>query len=60
MRKSRKDRNNPKKDKRRLMVSKYTRFTSEVQLQLLSTELKLVASTLPLAADEIKKLYALK
>ena len=54
MRKSRKNRNNPKKDKRRLKVSKYTRFTSEVQLQGLQTELKLVASTLPLAADEIK------
>ena len=40
MRKSRKNRNNPKKDKRRLKVSKYTRFTSEVQLQGLQTELK--------------------
>ena len=54
MRNSRKNRNNPKKDKRRLKVSKYTCFMSEVQLQGLQTELKLGASTLPLAADEIK------
>ncbi len=33
MRKSRKNRNNPKKDKIRLKVSKYTCFMSEVQLQ---------------------------
>ena len=33
MRKSRKNKNNPKKDKNRLKVSKYTCFMSEVQLQ---------------------------
>jgi hypothetical protein len=33
MRKSRKNRNNPKKDKNRLKVSRYTCFMSEVQLQ---------------------------
>jgi hypothetical protein len=33
MRKSRKGRNNPKKDKNRLKVSRYTCFMSEVQLQ---------------------------
>ncbi len=33
MRKSRKNRDNPKKDKNRLKVSRYTRFMSEVQLQ---------------------------
>ena len=33
MRKSRKNRNNPKKDKRRLKVSRYTCFMSEVQIQ---------------------------
>ncbi len=60
MRKSRKNRNNPKKNKRKLKVSKYTCFISEVQLQGLYTELKLVASTLPLATDEIKNLYAFK
>ena len=33
LRKSRKNRNNPKKDKKRLKVSRYTCFMSEVQLQ---------------------------
>jgi hypothetical protein len=33
MRKSRKNRDNPKKDKNRLKVSRYTCFMSEVQLQ---------------------------
>ncbi len=33
MHKSRKKRNNPKKDKNRLKVSRYTCFMSEVQLQ---------------------------
>ncbi len=33
MRKSRKGRDNPKKDKNRLKLSKYTCFMSEVQLQ---------------------------
>ena len=33
MRKSRKNKNNPKKDKNRLKVSRYTCFMSEVQLQ---------------------------
>jgi hypothetical protein len=35
MRKSSKDRINPKKDKNRLKVSRYTCFMSEVQLQAL-------------------------
>jgi hypothetical protein len=36
MRKSRKDRDNPKKDKIRLKVSKYTCFMSEVHVNVMS------------------------
>ncbi len=47
MRKSRKDRDNPKKDRRRIKVSKYTCFMSEFQLQ------GLLDRTKPSKGDEV-------